>query len=153
MINKNTHKIYYLLILLAICCKKTEQSKTFSSYSEAIAGVRSKDFNTSDEINISDSEFINYAEYRSDDNSHGYLILNLSGKEYIYDNVPQSIWESFKNSNDKDGFYNNKIKNRYTLTLNGKEDAQCAATTKKGTRCKRAATYGDYCKQHSKIYN
>lgn len=144
---------YLLLLLLAICCKKAELPKTFTSYSEAIAEVRGADFSKEEEISISDSEFISSAEYRSDDNQHGYLILNLSGKDYIYDNVPQSIWESFKNSNDKNGFYNDKIKNRYTLTLNGKEDAQCAATTKKGTRCKRAATYGDYCKQHSKIYN
>lgn len=145
------HKLYYIsILLLAICCKKAELPKTFTSYSEAIAEVRGADFNTEEEISISDSEFINSAEYRADNKDQGFLILDLSGKEYIYDNIPVSVWEDFKKSKDKDRFYNSRIRNHYTLTLNGKDDAQCKATTKKGTRCKRAATYGDYCKQHSK---
>jgi hypothetical protein len=116
---KKTLLLYFLVIpLLGYSqnnCK--DLPKTFYSYNEAINKVKTSKFSFVDNVNTSNSSFINSAYYYSCDGMTGYLIISLNNKEYIHSGLPIKIWLSFKNSESLGSFYSKNIRYRYRLTL------------------------------------
>lgn len=89
----------------------------FSSYKKAVNEVKSTKFTLSDNINTSRSSVIENADYYSCDGKIGYLIIEIRNTEYIYQNVPISVWQEFKTADSFGSFYNSNIKRRYFLNL------------------------------------
>jgi hypothetical protein len=50
------------------------------------------------------------AIFYSCDGNLGYLMVNTSRRNYLYENVPRELWENFKNANSIDGFFNKNLK-------------------------------------------
>ena len=98
-----------------IDCNNLPQN--YSTYNKALSAVRGAKFNFVDNINTSRSSFINSASYYSCDNKFGFLIIGLQGREYIYKNLPKTIWIQFKQASSLGTYYNKYIKGRYTLVL------------------------------------
>ena len=67
----------------------------FTSYEKAIIWVRSNDNLTKDSVDTSKSSWIRAAEYYTDSSGYGFLILNMKGKEYIWEDVPIEVWTGF----------------------------------------------------------
>lgn len=112
-----------IALVTLISCKNDAQKLPthFKSYDEAIQKVESYDFKYNDSFNtnnLSEKNWISEAEFYSVDNKTGFLILELTGRKYIYQNVPFLIWEEFKKSDDIGKFYHKKIKNKYNFRLN-----------------------------------
>ena len=144
-----------LLLLIFISCKDNSSNlpKQFSSYDEAVNKVENASFSTVEEAETegkSENNFIESAKYYSNDDVKGFLILNFNGKEYIFDEVPITVWNDFKSSDDMGKYYNKFIRGKYILTLTNQSniDTQCRATTNNGNRCKRTATNEGFCFQH-----
>ena len=140
-------------VILFSCKQNSELPKQFSSYDEAVNKVENASFSTVEEAETegkSENNFIKSAKYYSNDNVNGFLILNFNGKEYIFDEVPITVWNDFKSSDDMGKHYNQFIRGKYILTLTNqsKIDTQCRATTNNGNRCKRTATNEGFCFQH-----
>ena len=91
--------------------------KTFYSYNEAINKVKTSKFSFVDNVNTSNSSFINSAHYYSCDGITGFMIIELNNKEYIHSGVPIKIWLSFKNSESLGSFYSKNIRYRYRLSI------------------------------------
>jgi hypothetical protein len=140
-------------VILFSCKQNSELPKQFSSYDEAVNKVENANFSIVEEAETegkSENNFIESAKYYSNDNVNGFLILNFNGKEYIFDEVPITVWNDFKSSDDIGKHYNQFIRGKYILTLTNqsKIDTQCRATTNNGNRCKRTATNEGFCFQH-----
>ncbi len=140
-------------VILFSCKQNSELPKQFSSYDEAVNKVENANFSIVEEAETegkSENNFIESAKYYSNDNVNGFLILNFNGKEYIFDEVPITVWNDFKSSDDMGKHYNQFIRGKYILTLTNqsKIDTQCRATTNNGNRCKRTATNEGFCFQH-----
>lgn len=87
----------------------------FSSWKDAQSYVR-KNFR-GESIDTSRSSWIYGAEYFYA-NGEGFLIINMSGKDYIFRGVPESVWEGFRNAPSLGRYYNRYIKGRYYFQLN-----------------------------------
>lgn len=140
-------------VILFSCKQNSELPKQFSSYDEAVNKVENASFSTVEEAETegkSENNFIESAKYYSNDDVKGFLILNFNGKEYIFDEVPITVWNDFKSSDDMGKYYNQSIRGKYILTLTNQSniDTQCRATTNNGNRCKRTATHDGFCFQH-----
>ena len=140
-------------VILFSCKQNSELPKQFSSYDEAVNTVENANFSIVEEAETegkSENNFIESAKYYSNDNVNGFLILNFNGKEYIFDEVPITVWNDFKSSDDMGKHYNQFIRGKYILTLTNQSniDTQCRATTNNGNRCKRTATNEGFCFQH-----
>ena len=140
-------------VILFSCKQNSELPKQFSSYDEAVNKVENANFSIVEEAETegkSENNFIESAKYYSNDNVNGFLILNFNGKEYIFDEVPITVWNDFKSSDDMGKYYNKFIRGKYILTLTNqsKIDTQCRATKNNGNRCKRTATNEGFCFQH-----
>jgi len=140
-------------VILFSCKQNSELPKQFSSYDEAVNKVENANFSIVEEAETegkSENNFIESAKYYSNDNVNGFLILNFNGKEYIFDEVPITVWNDFKSSDDMGKHYNQFIRGKYILTLTNqsKIDTQCRATKNNGNRCKRTATNEGFCFQH-----
>ena len=140
-------------VILFSCKQNSELPKQFSSYDEAVNKVENSNFSIVEEAETegkSENNFIESAKYYSNDNVNGFLILNFNGKEYIFDEVPITVWNDFKSSDDMGKHYNQFIRGKYILTLTNqsKIDTQCRATKNNGNRCKRTATNEGFCFQH-----
>ena len=48
---------------------------------------------------------------------YSFLIVNITGRESIHENVPKSVWESFKQAKSLNTFYNEHLKRKYRLRL------------------------------------
>ena len=147
-------KLFLLFSVILFSCKQnSELPKQFSSYDEAVNKVENANFSIVEEAETegkSENNFIESAKYYSNDNVNGFLILNFNGKEYIFDEVPITVWNDFKSSDDMGKYYNQSIRGIYILTLTNQSniDTQCRATTNIGNRCKRTATHDGFCFQH-----
>jgi len=95
------HQFFILLIHLNLSAL---ESTTFTSYDQAQTWVRTNP--------------IRGAEYYTDGSGTGYLILNMKGKEYIWEGVPLNVWEGFKQADSFGKYYHRHIKGRYILELN-----------------------------------
>lgn len=113
--------IQIILILLVLQCKKNAPiPNEFRSYSEAQYIVQSADLSIQEEAETdgkSKNNWIREAKYFANDRNRGYLIINMKGKDYIFDELPYSVWEQFKNSEDLGKAYHRLIKGRYNLKL------------------------------------
>lgn len=98
-----------------IDCSKLPNS--FSTYKEAESKILSAKFAFSDNVNTSKSSWVRGASFYSCDKKIGYFIIKTDKRNYIYKNLPISIWNSFKNANSFGSYYDRNIKNRYQLYL------------------------------------
>ena len=107
--------------LLLFGCKKSPQiPKQFNSYIEAQYIVQSADLSIQEEAQTegrSENNWIREAKYFANDKNSGYLIINMNGKDYIFDELPYSVWEQFKNAEDLGTAYHRLIKGKYNLKL------------------------------------
>ena len=70
-----------------------------------------------DKVNASKSSWIRGASFYSCDGNSGYFILITDKNEYLYSEMPYSIWLEFKNAESFGKFYNEKIKYKYIFQL------------------------------------
>lgn len=61
-------------------------------------------------LDTTGSSFVQGAWY---DKHNEYMIINLSGTNYQYCNLPADIWENFKQASSFGSFYNKNIKGSY----------------------------------------
>jgi hypothetical protein len=119
--NKMTLKLTLIVLIISFTvsscnsqdCKELPSS--FDSYKHALSEVKSTDFKLEDSVNTSRSSVIESANFFSCDGNNGYLIIEIRNTEYIYQNVPIAVWESFKNVDSFGRFYNRKINGSYKL--------------------------------------
>lgn len=114
--------IYPLLLLFILLqsCNKIECNElqnTFTTFTEAESKIRNTQFLFEDQINTSKSSWIRGANYFSCDKNLGYFILETEKKDYIYTNLPISVWYGFKNANSFGSYYNDSIKHKFQLYL------------------------------------
>ena len=146
---------YLLVFLFLLGCKEgNAQPEAFTSYNEAQQFVNNTDFDIEETANTdgrSTNNWISSAEYKANDKANGFLSMGMKGKQYVFDEVPYSVWEELKNADDMGDYYHDNIKGKYILTLKGnmEADTQCKGITKKGKQCKRTAIEYGYCFQHS----
>ncbi|MGB3180971.1 MAG: hypothetical protein WBB45_06255 [Cyclobacteriaceae bacterium] len=50
------------------------------------------------------------ATFYSCDGNLGYLVVNTSRRNYLYENVPRALWENFKVAYSIDGFFVKNLK-------------------------------------------
>lgn len=108
---------FFLLFHLNSCnnqnCKGLPNN--FSSYENAVNEVKSTNFTIEDSIDTSRSSFIESASFYSCDSKTGFLLVKIKSTEYIHQNVPISVWESFKRTDSFGSFYSRNIKGKYQL--------------------------------------
>lgn len=113
--------IIILSILFFIGCKKSADiPKEFNSYAEAQYIVQSADLRIQEEAETdgrSKNNWIREAKYFADDKNSGYLIINMKGKDYIFDEISYNVWKAFKNEDDLGKAYHQMIKGKYNLKL------------------------------------
>ena len=88
--------------------------RSFTTYDEAVQYVRGHF--SGESIDTRRSSWITSAEYFPAD-GHGYLILGMKGKPYIFAGVPPQIWEEFKDAPSLGRYYNQNIRGRYRFNL------------------------------------
>ncbi len=89
----------------------------FSSYDQAISKIKTSNFKINEKVNTSKSSWIRGAKFYSCNGDTGFFILQTDKQEYIYANMPYSIWVQFKNAESFGEFYNKNIKHRYIVQL------------------------------------
>lgn len=89
----------------------------FSSYDQAVSKIKSSDFKIKEEANTSKSSWIIGASFYSCDGNTGFYILQTDKQDYLYTNMPYSVWTEFKNAESLGKFYNENIKHRYIFQL------------------------------------
>ena len=111
---------FILTLILTSCTTKTscdQLSNQFSSYDEAISKIKSADFKINETANTSKSSWIKNASFFSCDSNTGYFILETFKQEYLYSELPYSLWKEFKSAESFGSYYNQKIKNNYIFLL------------------------------------
>jgi hypothetical protein len=115
------NRLKYLLIVLTLIGCQTHECNDiplkFISFEEANSTIKRTQFVFSDNINTSKSSWIRDANYYSCDNQTGYFLIKTDDQEYIYINLPITIWNEFKASTSFGKYYNKNIKNKYQLIL------------------------------------
>jgi hypothetical protein len=97
---------------------KTDGRPDFDSYDEAKGWVRGNRRLQHEQADTSRSSLIRAADYyATPDDATGYLILNLQGREYLYERVPRDVWLSLQAAKSMRSVYNYQIKGRYGLRL------------------------------------
>lgn len=114
-------KTYLLFLLFALVscgqnCKELPSS--YKNYEEAKTIVLNANFKITDNCDVSESSFITSADYYSCDGLVGYFIVGISGKKYIFQNLPYEIWVGFKYAESKGRYFNKEIKGRFLLKTN-----------------------------------
>lgn len=97
-------------------CKELPEG--FSSYEAATELILNADFKIEQETNVSNSSFIESAEYFSCNGAVGFLLLGMNNEEYLFQNVPYELWNKFKAAHSKGIFYNDYIRGKYRVKLN-----------------------------------
>ena len=92
---------------------------SYNSYEEATNQIRQSQFTFEEELKSIDNEssWITGAEFYSCDGSTGYLIIEMQGKHYLFNNFPKSEWQEFKGSESKSKFYHEFIRGKYNFEL------------------------------------
>ena len=117
---------YFFLTLLGVVfnfnsCDSascTDLPTNFTSYQKAVSEIKSANFTIEDNLDTSRSSIIRNAFFYSCNSKTGFLLVKIKSTEYIYQNVPISVWENFKEAGSFGRFYNNNIKGNYTLKIN-----------------------------------
>ena len=60
-----------------------------------------------EKVDTPNSSFISYLTYYSESE---HLIICMNGKEYVFANIPSSLWSDFKSADSAGTFYNQNIK-------------------------------------------
>lgn len=117
----------FLLILsfcfaLTISSCRTKEScdklpTQFSSYDQAVSKIESSDFKIQEKANTSKSSWIRGASFYSCDGNTGFYILQTDKQDYLYTNMPYSVWTEFINAESLGKYYNENIKHRYIFQL------------------------------------
>ena len=68
-----------------------------------------------EKVDTPNSSFINYLTYYSESE---HLIICMNGKEYVFANVPSSLWSDFKSADSAGTFYNQNIKENTAYWIN-----------------------------------
>ena len=114
--SKNNTILILAFLLLFSCKQYKELPDHFKNYDEAVELVKDKNFEVEETTDTSESNWIYSAIYRGNEDK-GYLILEMKRKEYIFENVPYSVWQDFKDAESKGKFYNRNIKGKYSFDL------------------------------------
>jgi hypothetical protein len=122
MIYKNLLRYLPFIIVtlnLVSCNSQTcnELPTQFTSYQKALSEVKSTNFTINDIVDTSRSSLIKSASFYSCDSNVGFLLVKIKNTEYIYQNVPISVWESFKKADSFGRFYNRNVKGSYQLII------------------------------------
>ena len=106
------------ILLTLISCNNlscNELPTPFNNYEQALSEIKTTEFSFEDSLDTSRSSFIESASFYSCDSKVGYLIIGIRNTEYIYQNVPISVWEEFKEADSFGSFYNSNIKDNWRL--------------------------------------
>ena len=68
-----------------------------------------------EKVDTPNSSFINYLTYYSESE---HLIICMNGKEYVFANIPSSLWSDFKAADSAGTFYNQNIKENTAYWIN-----------------------------------
>ena len=68
-----------------------------------------------EKVDKPNSSFINYLTYYSESE---HLIICMNGKEYVFANIPSSLWSDFKSADSVGTFYNQNIKENTAYWIN-----------------------------------
>ncbi len=90
----------------------------FSSFSQAVNKVKSANFTIKEKVKKTKSSWIKSISFYNCNSEKGFLLVETQSEEYIYQNVPISVWEQFKNADSFGSFYNRHIKGNYHLEMN-----------------------------------
>lgn len=90
----------------------------FNSYNHANKEIKSTNFKIEESLDTSRSSFIEGASYYSCDGNTGFLLIEIRNTEYIYQNVPLSVWKNFKSAESLGRFYGRNIKGSYRMVIN-----------------------------------
>ncbi|MCB0646966.1 MAG: KTSC domain-containing protein [Saprospiraceae bacterium] len=119
--NKSILTLSFYIALIIPACRLKESCDTlpsqFSSYDQAVLKIESSDFKIKEIANTSKSSWIRGASFYSCDGNTGYYILQTDNQDYLYTNMPYSVWIKFKNAESLGKFYNENIKHRYIFQL------------------------------------
>lgn len=96
-------------------CKSIK--KSFNSYADAKELINKSKFKIHETANTNKSSWIRNASFYSCDGKVGFLIFKTDKQEYIHQDLPIEIWNSFKQAASFGSFYNSKIKSKYQLKL------------------------------------
>ena len=118
-------KLIHYLLLLGVLINFTscnsqscnELPTNLTNYKHAVSVVKYTDFTIEDSVDTSRSSWIKSASFYSCDTKTGFLLVKIKSSEYIHQNVPISVWESFKKADSFGSFYNYNIKGKYQLII------------------------------------
>lgn len=112
--------IPYLFFFIFFSCdnKCDEVPNSFSNYNQAKEIVLSSNFKLTDKADVSGSSWITSAKYLSCNGLSGFFVIETGNRTYIHQNMPNEIWENFKNADSKGSFYSRNIRGNYQLKLN-----------------------------------
>lgn len=108
-----------LSFVMSVCSCKTRNCDgipdEFHSYEEAIDVIKSKSFNVEDSVIVDNGSFMLSASYYSCDGKVGYFFYKRkSGMEYFVSDVPITVWQEFRKSDNREDYYNKNIDDKYT---------------------------------------
>lgn len=115
-------KLLFVFLFIGITSCNSQNcediSRTFTTYKEVVSLIDATNFTLEDDINTSKSSWISKASYYSCDNKTGFFVLKtIKKKTYVFEQVPISVWNQFKNADSFGKFYNSNIRNKYHLYL------------------------------------
>jgi hypothetical protein len=120
-----TRKISIVLLTILYFCNSCNSQNckdiptTFSSYNSATIIIKKAVFKITDNLPADKSSWITSATFYSCDGNYGFIIYTTDkGREYIHQNLPLNIWNSFKSATSSGSYYDHNIKGRYRLVLN-----------------------------------
>ena len=87
----------------------------FSSMEEAEQKIHGTNFNIQEEMNTSRISGYRKAHYRSCNMKDGFLLLQRDENWIIHRNIPYEVWQEYFKSRDLEGFYKERIKDKYPL--------------------------------------
>lgn len=96
-------------------CSKLPQ--IFQTYQDAKQIISVTNFKIKENLNTFQSSWIRSAQFFSCDGEKGFMIFKTDRQEYIHQDLPIGIWNSFKRATSFGSFYNANIKNKYQLKL------------------------------------
>jgi hypothetical protein len=115
------NKFIFITALLFVMSCKAQNCEVlpdaFTNYDEALVQITKSSFKFSDNANTSNSSWIKDADYYSCDGVKGFFIIKSKSASYIHENVPKTVWTSFKNASSFGTFYNSRIKKEYQLIV------------------------------------
>lgn len=121
----NSSKLLPILFILITPCYAYPQTPceslppTFNSYTQASIIIKKAKYKIFEEANTSGSSFITAARYYSCDGQTGFLIINIGNRQYLHKGLPVKIWLLFKQASSFGTFYNQNIRNKYRLSIEG----------------------------------